>query len=269
MTTPQDVIKVASSFEGYKENPAGSNRNMFGAWYGIDGVAWCAQFVSYVFYKAGLPLPPIQHPKGFCYCPSGVNYFKKEKKFFDKPQVGDIVFFDWDGNKKIPYHVGIVADIDNKNVYCWEGNTSLGDQSNGGEVMYRKRSLALCVGFARPDYDGVHLQARHTAKPWDGTFYMLTSPMKSGEAVMDIQEAVGAGADGFFGPDTDKAVKKFQKANGLDEDGIVGASTWNAMFNSVKPKKKAPAKKATPAKKPAAKKATAKKTTTKAKKGDK
>lgn len=39
------------------------------------------------------------------------------------------------------------------------------------------------------------------------------------------------GADSIFGNDTLKAVKKFQKANGLKDDGIVGEKTWNKLFS--------------------------------------
>lgn len=37
------------------------------------------------------------------------------------------------------------------------------------------------------------------------------------------------GADGEFGRDTEKAVKRFQEEHGLKVDGIVGAKTWAAL----------------------------------------
>ena len=38
------------------------------------------------------------------------------------------------------------------------------------------------------------------------------------------------GADGDFGSATDKAVKAYQKANGLDVDGIVGPASWGKLL---------------------------------------
>lgn len=50
-----------------------------------------------------------------------------------------------------------------------------------------------------------------------------------GAAVRRLQSAIGAEADGAFGPETDIAVRQFQTANSLRVDGIVGAATWAAL----------------------------------------
>lgn len=41
------------------------------------------------------------------------------------------------------------------------------------------------------------------------------------------------GADGDFGGDTDNAVKSYQKANGLEVDGIVGPATWGKLLGVI------------------------------------
>jgi len=50
-----------------------------------------------------------------------------------------------------------------------------------------------------------------------------------GETVKAVQKALGAKADGVFGPGTEAAVIQWQKSRGLVPDGIVGKATLAAM----------------------------------------
>ena len=48
-----------------------------------------------------------------------------------------------------------------------------------------------------------------------------------------LQEKLNLKADGIFGPLTEEAVKDFQRSNGLEVDGIVGANTLSKLNLSV------------------------------------
>jgi putative chitinase len=51
-----------------------------------------------------------------------------------------------------------------------------------------------------------------------------------GEGVKMMQEALGVGADGAFGPGTERALKAWQTANGLTADGIAGPMTLEKLL---------------------------------------
>ena len=54
-----------------------------------------------------------------------------------------------------------------------------------------------------------------------------------GNEVKVLQEKLNLKADGIFGPLTEEAVKDFQRSNGLEVDGIVGANTLSKLNLSV------------------------------------
>ena len=54
-----------------------------------------------------------------------------------------------------------------------------------------------------------------------------------GNEVKALQEKLNLKADGIFGPITEEAIKAFQRTNGLEVDGIVGADTLSKLNLSV------------------------------------
>ena len=65
---------------------------------------------------------------------------------------------------------------------------------------------------------------------------MVLKKGSGGAEVKKLQEKLGVEAIGKFGPKTEAAVKAWQKANGLKDDGIVGDATWSKLFGEAKPK---------------------------------
>jgi peptidoglycan hydrolase-like protein with peptidoglycan-binding domain len=53
---------------------------------------------------------------------------------------------------------------------------------------------------------------------------------KHAEDVRYLQKLLGITIDGVFGKETEEAVKRAQKENGLAADGIVGPYTWAALM---------------------------------------
>ena len=229
----QSIIQTAASQDGVKENPPNSNKNIYGQWYGMDGVRWCAIFVSWVFNKAGHPLGKIDSQKGYHYCPSAYNYWRRNKMLTSDPQPGDIVLFDWDGDA-LSDHTGIFNQWINKGVTftAWEGNTSPTNDSNGGKVSLRTRSMSTVQAFVNPGVFGDQSMPQPD----------ILKKGSRGTGVTQIQNLLielkyPVVADGVFGPKTEAAVKDFQTQNKLTSDGEVGDITLGALQGAVAWKK--------------------------------
>ena len=144
------IVDIARGEIGNTEEPPDSNITKYSKWFGLSGVPWCAEFVSWVYYHAGFPLPNIGFKKGFAGCQTAVAYFKKNNRVVNNPAEGDIVFFDWNGDGRFD-HTGIfVRKIDDIYFETVEGNTSLKNNSNGGQVMIRQRKFSPTTIFVRP-----------------------------------------------------------------------------------------------------------------------
>lgn len=144
------IVSIASREIGYAESPMNSNKTKYGQWFGLDAVAWCGIFVSWCYAHAGFRLGNIGFKKGFAGCQTAVAYFKKQGTTTSDPIAGDIVFFDWGGDGRYD-HTGIfVKKIDDNSFETIEGNTSLINQSNGGQVMRRVRKYTNAI-FVHPD----------------------------------------------------------------------------------------------------------------------
>ena len=133
----EKALANLSSKIGTKESPAGSNRCWATAWYGFVG-PWCAMSVSWAYATAGSK--HFAAGSHYAYVPyivadgrRGVNGLAVTST----PQAGDLVCFDWDGDG-IADHVGLfVKWLDHDKFESVEGNTGIGNDSNGGEVMRR------------------------------------------------------------------------------------------------------------------------------------
>lgn len=150
MTASLDrVLAIARAQLGYAEGAGG--RNKFGAAYGMDGVAWCAQFVWWCFREAGVPL-------GFksAYTPTIADWYRARNQWGPAPRAGALVLFDFpgDGVNRIS-HIGIVEAVNRDGtVTTLEGNTSGtagGSQRNGGVVARKIRKVGI-VGYGYPSY---------------------------------------------------------------------------------------------------------------------
>ncbi len=140
-----EIIRIAEKEIGETEKPANSNKTKYGKWFGLDGVAWCGMFVSWCYAQAGFQLPKIGFSKGFAGCQTAVAYFKKNNKITTKPVEGDIVFFDFNNDGRYD-HTGIFKQWLTKDTFeSIEGNTALGNDSNGGKVMFRTRNIKNAI----------------------------------------------------------------------------------------------------------------------------
>lgn len=108
-------VSTAMSQVGYREG-AGNN-NKYGAWFGMNNVAWCVIFVCWCAAQSGAPIPTK-----FSYVGDMSSYFQSRGLYRSAssgyiPKAGDLMI---QGDR----HIGIVRSATRAAVYTVEGNYS-------------------------------------------------------------------------------------------------------------------------------------------------
>lgn len=143
MVEGKEILAVASREIGYCRDKNGHNK--YGEWYGLDNVAYCMEFVQYCYHFSGLDLP-FKTPS----CSGLLNWYKRNQPecITKDPIQGCIVIFDFPGTKYDTDHTGLFVKQENGKITTIDGNTSNGNDSNGGWVQQRTRTW----GYANPTF---------------------------------------------------------------------------------------------------------------------
>ncbi|WP_242987881.1 peptidoglycan-binding protein [Anaerofustis stercorihominis] len=182
---------------------------------------WCANFVSWCFYKAFGKDTGKKVMLGYSnYVPTIYSNYSKAKRIVKSPKKGHIIIF---GSNS---HVGLIYKVTKGYVYTIEGNTSSGDfNANGGAVCKKKysKNSKWIKCYCRPKYT-VPVSDYPTLKKGSKGSYVKKLQTKLNEFGYNLK------IDGIFGAATLAAVKKFQKKYKLVVDGIVGKKTWAKLY---------------------------------------
>ena len=161
MATAKALLDIARGELGAREVPMNSNNVKYNtAYYGQavhDGLwgttfAWCVVFVWWCFQQAGAA--ELFYGGGkTASCTALRDWAKRTGGWVTGGyRPGDIAIYDWHGDGK-PDHCGIIETVGGSSVVAIEGNTAIGNDSNGGEVMRRTRTLSDIMGAVRPAYE--------------------------------------------------------------------------------------------------------------------
>lgn len=203
------LLTVAGSQVGYHEGRSKSgewnNDTAYGLWYGLNGNAWCAMFVSWCAAQAGEGFTMII-PK-HAYTPDGFNWFAS-RGLADgrkppnrkgvaatgkgKPRVGDVMYVYSSSNGRIS-HVGLVEKVlSGGRVQTLEGNTNLTGSASGDGCYRLVRQVSSRLYFCHPQYAAAVTAAKPPAsKPDTVTPPKEEDPMAA-ITKQDIQAAMEA-----------------------------------------------------------------------------
>jgi hypothetical protein len=227
---------------GMAERPPGSNNTDPGAWYGTNGMAWCAAFQSWSFTKTlGFCPFPASSSRGFAACVEGAKWFRRQGQWAPanvRPERGWLVFFIWTPGD-IEHHIGLVLSAAGpRDISTVEGNTS-------DKVQLHNRRGSTIAGYGVINYAGVVAAAAPAAPP------LITRSLHqgaSGEDVARLQNLLTWNAakhgrvdfnpgavDGDYGSKTRNAVWAFKRFSNSMADMARSPRPFSQITDTVGP----------------------------------
>jgi hypothetical protein len=250
MTTATAMLNAARAEVGYREGR--NNSNKYGSWYGMPNQPYCAMGLTWCAYKIG-----AERLIGgkWAYCPYWAEWFRVRKLWHESQyRRGDIAFFDWSGNrrKRHEVHVAIIEEVTDHGVKTVEFNTvpgAGGNQSDGGGVYRRHRSMNLVVGVGRPLWmpeASVQIIATVPAGKSFDRRILVVDGVWGKFTTMRVQQMLGLRVSGAMHPTTVREISTWlgqppsqvwtkpmktalQHRVGVPADGIVGPITVRAF----------------------------------------
>ena len=231
------VIEQARAWYGINERDSNFAENEIPGARGpaLISYPWCAIYVSAVYWKA------IGESRfAEMACDAMIQKFQNLGLYSTSGQgdVGDVLFYDWDRNGTSD-HVGIILEVADNGYTVIEGNKSDAVGCRGIAYSY---PYIKGIGFAtRLDGKvdsatqstgiGQQMAEKVVANRWWPTLKLYSKGewVVVLQALLNAKNNAGLEVDGDFGPLSYVAVNKFQTANSLERDGIVGPKTWEAL----------------------------------------
>jgi len=252
MTTRDQIVRTALSFNGRLNGHGYNGPNPFSADLSRPAEAWCGDFVTAIYKHAQIPLPSMQDGlrTGFAYCPAAVHYGRAHHaiRVSWQAEPGDIVLFDFQGDG-VADHTEIVTGYQGGVLFTIGGNSgpSTVDGFGGQGGVHRHRwnapsgqgndQILVVLNTAKVVRFGghAHLTKTGTAPPTQPRLLMLKSPLMTGADVRAVQQALnqrnhaGLAADAAYGPLTRGGVLNWQRREHIEADGIVGPQTRSSL----------------------------------------
>lgn len=251
--TVKEILALAKKQVGVTESPKNSDNVKYNTWwYGkkVKGnYPWCCVFVNWLFHE-------LDSDKIFCdgkkvgYVPAVHEWAKANKLVvYDRTKAastikngkpGDLIIFDWLGNHRSRDHIGIIVSKNKDGSYnTIEGNTSptnAGSQGYGDGVYKKVRATKFISAIIRPKYGVKEFTGELPVLPKRGYF----KGGDKGDEVLKLKKFLtwateyNLNNDKVLGSGSVKAIKSFQKNNGLVVDGIFGKDSMNVAKKILK-----------------------------------